>query len=178
MRAAPHDKLLSDDEWAQIASGVMHRTGLSPYGQDDDAVRWVAIRHGDDHIHIVAMLARQNGRRPGVHHDRYRVREARLAAEQRYGLRLTAAGDRTAARQPARADTGKASRRGLDEAPRITLRRQVSIAAASAADEQEFFAHFITGTRCDRRDSTDVHPCRSGVVARRPACLTIMRRSG
>jgi len=104
MRAAPHDKLLSDDEWAQIASDVMHRTGLSPYGQDDDAVRWVAIRHGDDHIHIVAMLARQDGRRPGVHNDRYRVREARLAAEQRYGLRLTAAGDRTAARQPARAD--------------------------------------------------------------------------
>jgi hypothetical protein len=58
MRAAPGDKMLSDDEWAQIASDVMRRTGLSPSGQDDDAVRWVAIRHGDDHIHIVAMLAR------------------------------------------------------------------------------------------------------------------------
>ena len=64
MRAAPGDKMLSDDEWAQIACDVMHRTGLAPSGQDDDAVRWVAIRHGDDHIHIVAMLARQDGRRP------------------------------------------------------------------------------------------------------------------
>jgi hypothetical protein len=32
MRAAPEDKLLSDDEWAQIACDVMDRTGLSPYG--------------------------------------------------------------------------------------------------------------------------------------------------
>ena len=97
MRAAPEDKMLSDDEWAQIASDVMHRTGLSPSGQEDDAVRWVAIRHGDDHIHIVAMLARQDGRRPPLHNDRYRIREACLAAEQRYGLRRTAPGDRTAA---------------------------------------------------------------------------------
>ena len=61
MRAAPEDKTLSDDEWAQIACEVMHRTGLAPYGEEDDAVRWVAIRHGQDHIHIVAMLARQDG---------------------------------------------------------------------------------------------------------------------
>ena len=45
MRAAPEDRMLSDDEWAPIAHDVMHRTGLSPYGQEDDAVRWIAIRH-------------------------------------------------------------------------------------------------------------------------------------
>ena len=100
MRAAPGDKMLSDDEWAQIACDVMNRTGLSPFGQEDDAVRWVAVRHGDDHIHIVAMLARQDGRRPRVRNDRYRVREACLAAEERYGLRRTAPGDRTAAARP------------------------------------------------------------------------------
>ena len=32
MRAAPDDKMLSDDEWAQIACDVMNRTGLSPGG--------------------------------------------------------------------------------------------------------------------------------------------------
>jgi hypothetical protein len=140
MRAAPGDKMLSDDEWAQIAFEVMDRTGLSPSGQEDDAVRWVAIRHGDDHIHVVAMLARQDGRRPRVPNDRYRVREACLAAEQRYGLRRTAPGDRTAAGRPTRAESEKGARRGLGEAPRITLRRQVSTAAAAAASEQEFFA--------------------------------------
>ena len=94
-------------------------------------MRWVAIRHGDDHIHIVAMLARQDGRRPRVDNDRYRVREACLAAEQRYGLRRTAPGDRTAACRPSRAESEKAARRGLVEAPRITLRRHVSTAAAA-----------------------------------------------
>ena len=60
MRAAPEDRLLSDAEWAQIAQDVMHRTGLCPRGDEDDAVRWIAIRHGPDHIHLVAMLARQD----------------------------------------------------------------------------------------------------------------------
>jgi hypothetical protein len=140
MRAAPEDKTLSDDEWAQIACDVMDRTGLAPFGQEDDAVRWVAIRHGDDHVHIVAMLARQDGRRPRVHNDRYRVREACLGAEQRYGLRRTAPGDRTAGCRPSRAETEKAARRGLAEAPRVALRRQVSTAAAATASEREFFA--------------------------------------
>ncbi|MGH3232758.1 MAG: relaxase/mobilization nuclease domain-containing protein, partial [Streptosporangiaceae bacterium] len=139
MRAAPEDRMLSDDEWAAIARDVMHRTELSAYGQEDEAVRWVAVRHGDDHIHIVAMLARQDGGKPSLSWERYKVRAACLAAEQRYGLRSTAPADRTAARRATRAENEKAARRGLDEAPRITLRRQVSTAAASAGSEEEFF---------------------------------------
>jgi len=55
VRAAPEDRMLSDAEWAQVAAGIMHRTGLAP--QDDDlGVRWVAVRHASDHIHIVATL--------------------------------------------------------------------------------------------------------------------------
>jgi len=140
MRAAPEDRMLSDDEWAQIAHDVMDRTGLSPYGQEDEAVRWVAVRHGDDHIHLVAMLARQDGGKPSVSWERYKVRAACLAAEQRYGLRCTAPADHTAARYPTRAESEKAARRGLAEAPRITLRRQVTTAAAAAGSEHEFFA--------------------------------------
>jgi hypothetical protein len=140
MRTAPGDKTLSDDEWVQIAHDVMHRTGLCRYGEDDDGVRWIAVRHGQDHIHIVAMLARQDRTRPSVHNDRYRVRDACLAAERRYGLRSTAPADRTAPRYPSRAEGEKAARRGLDEAPRVTLRRHVTTAAAASASETEFFA--------------------------------------
>jgi len=139
VRAAPEDRLLSDDEWAQVACDLMHRTGLSPYGQEDDAVRWVAIRHGEDHIHLVALLARQDGGKPRLSYERYRVREACRAAEERYGLRRTAPGDRTAARCPSRAETEKTQRHGWQEAPRATLRRHVSTAAAGAASEREFF---------------------------------------
>ena len=140
VRAAPEDNTLSDDEWAQIAADVMHRTGLALYGQDDDAVRWIAVRHGADHIHIVAMLARQDGGRPRLSNERYRVREACRAAEERYGLRRTAPGDRTAARRPTRAENEKARRRGWREPPRVTLKRAVSTAAAGASSEQGFFA--------------------------------------
>ena len=140
VRAAPEDNTLSDDEWARIGDDVMHRTGLAPYGQDDDAVRWVAVRHGGDHIHIVAMLARQDGGRPRLSNERYRVREACRAAEERYGLRRTAPGDRTAARRPTRAENEKARRRGWGETPRVTLKREVGTAAAGAASEPEFFA--------------------------------------
>ena len=140
VRAAPEDRMLSDAEWAQIAQDVMARTGLSPHGQDDQGVRWIAVRHGPDHIHLVAMLARQDGARVSTWNTRYRVRDACIAAEQRYGLRSTAPADRTASRGPTRAETGKAERLGLGEPPRVTLLRHVATAAAAAASAEEFFA--------------------------------------
>jgi len=32
VRAAPEDRMLSDDEWGRLARDIMHSTGLSPYG--------------------------------------------------------------------------------------------------------------------------------------------------
>jgi hypothetical protein len=138
IRAAPEDRLLSDAEWAQIAARVMNRTGLAPAG-DDLGVRWAAIRHAADHVHIVATLARQDGIRPRTWKDFYLVREACQDAETRFGLRRTGAADRTAARCPSRAETEQSVRRGWDEAPRLRLRREVCIAAAGGRSEQEFF---------------------------------------
>ena len=75
-----------------------------------------------------------------VWNDFFRVRDACRDAERRFGLRVTAPADRTAARRPARSETEQAARRGWGEAPRVTLRREVSTAAAGARTEQEFFA--------------------------------------
>jgi hypothetical protein len=155
LRTAPGDRMLSDDEWAAIAHDVMDRTGLARYGEEDDAVRWIAVRHADDHVHVVAMLARQDRARPSVHNDRYRVRDACLAAERRYGLRPTAPADRTAPRSPTRAEAEKATRRGLDEAPRVMLRRAVAVAATGSASEAEFFARLgQAGIMARQRHST------------------------
>jgi hypothetical protein len=138
VRAAPGDRLLSDIEWAGAAAEIMHRTGLAPKG-DEAGVRWVAVRHADDHIHIVATLARQDGTRPRFWNDFYRVREACRSAEEQFGLCATSPADRTAARRPGRAATEQAARRGWDEPPRVTLRRHVCGAAAGARTEREFF---------------------------------------
>ena len=155
VRAAPSDRMLSDHEWAQVARDIMHRTGLAPPGQDDDAVRWIAVRHAPDHIHVVAMLARQDGTWPSFWNDRYRVGEVCRAAEERFGLRRTAPRDRTGAPRPTRAESEKAQRQGRSEPPRITLRRAVSTAAATAASEQEFFGRLdAAGISVRRRYST------------------------
>ena len=154
IRAAPEDRLLSDAEWAQVAATVMDRTGLAPAG-DDRAVRWVAVRHAPDHVHLVATLARQDQIRPKVWNDFFRVREACQDAERQFGLHSTAPADRTAARRATRAESEQASRRGWEEPPRVTLRREVCTAAAGASTEEEFFGRLAqAGVQVRRRHST------------------------
>ncbi|MEV3927455.1 relaxase/mobilization nuclease domain-containing protein [Actinomadura coerulea] len=139
IRAAPEDRTLSDDEWADIAEEVMHQTGFAPRG-DDQACRWIAVRHADDHIHLAVVLAREDGRNPNVHRDYYKVANACHIVEERYGLTRTAPADRTAAPRPTRAETELAHRKNWPEPPRTTLRRHVATAAAGAESEDDFFA--------------------------------------
>ncbi|MEV0971018.1 relaxase/mobilization nuclease domain-containing protein [Microtetraspora glauca] len=153
VRAAREDRILDDDEWARVAYEIMNATGLARDG-DDDGVRWVAVRHADDHIHIVATLARQDGTKPKTWNDFYRVREACQAVERRFGLRVTAPGDRTAARRPTRSETEQARRRRWAETPRTALRRHVVTAAAGAGSEEEFFRRLeAAGVRVRQRIS-------------------------
>jgi len=157
VRAAPGDRLLPDAEWAQVAAAIMDRAGLAPAG-DDLAVRWVAVRHASDHIHLVATLARQDQIRPKVWNDYFRVREACQDAERRLGLRSTAPADRTAARRATRAESEQAIRRGWDEPPRTRLRREVCTAAAGARTEEEFFTHLAQCGVLIRRRYSTVNP--------------------
>ena len=89
-RASPEDRILSDAEWAALATEMMHNIGLSRRDELDAGVRWIAVRHADDHIHIVATLARQDGRIARRDNDYYRVRDTCRIFEQRYRLRRTA----------------------------------------------------------------------------------------
>ena len=138
-RAASGDPDLGDGAWMRIAAEIMHRTGLSRYGEEGKGVRWVAVHHGENHIHIAATLARQDGRRARLDNDFYRIGEACRDIELEYGLEVVARADRTAADRPTRAEQEKAARAGA-EPPRVTLQRQVAAAAAAARSEPEFFA--------------------------------------
>jgi hypothetical protein len=155
VRAAPEDRELSDAEWARVAAHIMDRTGLAPKG-DDLGVRWAAVRHADDHVHLVATLARQDRIRPKVWNDYFQVRDACQDAERWFGLRRTAPADRTAARRPTRAETEQATRRAWDEPPRTRLRREVCTAVAGARTEAEFFPRLArAGVLVRRRYSTN-----------------------
>jgi hypothetical protein len=139
LRSAPGDRDLSDEEWANIAEELMHQTGFAPRG-DLSGCRWIAVCHADDHIHVVATLARDDGRNPNIKGDYRKVRQACRIVEERYGLEATAPADRTAAPRPTRAETEQARRKGWVVPPRITLRREVAAAAAGAGSQEEFFA--------------------------------------
>ena len=149
--------MLSDEEWGQVAVAVMDRTGFARHDHES-GVRWVAVRHAPDHIHLVATLARQDGRRARTWNDFFRVREACQDVERRLGLQATAPADRTAAKQPSRAETEQALRRGWDEAPRVSLRREVCAAAAGAGSEGEFFARLEQAGVLVRKRHSTINP--------------------
>jgi hypothetical protein len=157
VRAAPGDRMLSDAQWGQVATGIMDRTGLAADG-DDSGVRWVAVRHALDHIHIAATLARQDGGRVKTWNDFFRVREACQAAERQLGLRSTAPADRTAAKRPSRAEVEQTARRGWNEAPRVSLRREACTAAAGASTEQEFFGRLEQAGVLVRKRHSMINP--------------------
>lgn len=146
LRNHPDDPLLTDEQWADVVADVLHRTGIVER-DDPGGCRWVAIRHAPDHVHIAAVLVRQDTGElvhPHRNYDFRRVKEACNAAEERYGLTSTGAADRTATPRPTRAENEKASRlhaagqRRTDVAVRNKLRRQVSSAAAAARNWDEF----------------------------------------
>ncbi|MFJ8107970.1 relaxase/mobilization nuclease domain-containing protein [Streptomyces sp. NPDC096132] len=151
VRTAPGDRHLTDAEWAEVARRIVHATGIAEYG-DDKACRWIAVRHADDHIHLVATLKREDGRSPRRHEDGIRAQAECRKIEKEFGLQILNGGDRTAAQRPTSGERSKAERTGRTETPRETLRESVRHALAGAASEEEFFHRLAeAGLRVERR---------------------------
>ncbi|WP_411573571.1 relaxase/mobilization nuclease domain-containing protein [Streptomyces fradiae] len=151
VRTAPGDRHLTDTEWAEVARRIVHATGIAEEG-DDKACRWIAVRHADDHIHIVATLKREDGRSPRRHQDGIRAQAECRKIEKEWGLQILNEGDGTAAQRPTSAERAKAERTGRNEPPRETLREHVRQALAGAADEDEFFRRLTeAGLRLETR---------------------------
>ncbi|MGW1052901.1 relaxase/mobilization nuclease domain-containing protein [Streptomyces sp. NPDC002521] len=138
VRTDPGDRTLTDDEWNTVACRLVHAVNLAPEG-DPDGCRWVAVRHADDHIHIVATMVRGDLRRPRMNYDFKRAQAECRRIEQEMGLRQLKPGDGTGAKTPTSAERFKAERTGRPETPRETLREAVRQAVAGAASEAEFF---------------------------------------
>ncbi len=161
--AAPADQLLSDDEWADIAAEYVDQLGLARRG-DSDAVRWVAVRHADNHVHVVATLVRQDGRRVFPYNDFYRSRDASHTVEQRYGLTVTSPADRTSNRETSRGELRKhqAAARARAQAglpptgpDREVLRGRVRAALAGSQGWEEFAERLrLSGVLVRERHST------------------------
>ncbi len=178
LRAAPQDADLSDDVWYDIAARVMDRTGLSMRGREHEGVRWIAVHHGDNHVHIVATLARQDGRRASVNNLYWRIGEALRDVEREYGLRVLNR-DKTADKAPAQAEMAKAGRAGRSETARAKLRRIVQPAAAAARTDSEFFAAIEARGALVRPRPSTTHPGEiTGYSVALPGDTTADGRSG
>ncbi|MFJ3908972.1 relaxase/mobilization nuclease domain-containing protein [Streptomyces vinaceus] len=151
VRTAPGDRRLTDAEWAQVARRIIHATGIAEEG-DSQACRWIAVRHAEDHIHLLATLVREDGRRPRRHQDGIRAQAECRRIEAEFGLQVLNPGDRTAAQRPTSAERSKAERTGRPEPSRETLRASVRQALAGAATEEEFFRRLReAGLRVEKR---------------------------
>ena len=137
LRNPDADRVLSDAEWAEVAAAAMARTGIAPDG-DPSGCKWVAARHDDTHIHVVATLARQDGRAPNTYGDFKNLRAVCHHYERRWGLTPTAPADGTAAGRAGVREQVTAEQQGRAEPPRDTLRRAVAAAAAGSRNPDEF----------------------------------------
>ncbi|PYC86610.1 hypothetical protein C7C46_05735 [Streptomyces tateyamensis] len=144
VRADASDRILSDEEWGDIARRIVAAAGIAPDG-DPDGCRWIAVRHADDHIHILATTVRANLKQARLRKDQDRVEDELTEIEHQYRLRdlsETRTKEYRAA-IPKRAkgsEIHKAKRLGLEETQRQSLRTAVRRALAGAGDEEEFTA--------------------------------------
>lgn len=138
VRTAPGDRYLTDTEWAEVTRRVVAATGIAPDG-DEKACRWIAVRHADDHIHILATTVRADGRRPRTNRDGWRAQRECRKIEAEFGLRRLKSGDLTAPRTPTGAERAKAERQGQKETAREWLREQSYAVAAAVRSIDEYF---------------------------------------
>ncbi|MBD2833813.1 MULTISPECIES: relaxase/mobilization nuclease domain-containing protein [Streptomyces] len=139
VRTAPGDRYLTDAEWAEVARRVVHATGIAPDG-DERACRWIAVRHADDHIHIMATTVRADGRVPQTHRGGQRAQAECRKIEKEMGLRQLKKGDATAPKTPTGAERAKAERQGRAVTTRAWLREQAHTAAAASRNEEDYFS--------------------------------------
>ncbi|WP_045704526.1 hypothetical protein [Streptomyces rubellomurinus] len=148
VRADPFDRNLSDQEWGDIARRIVAAAGIAPDG-DPDGCRWIAVHHGDNHIHILATVVRADLTQARLRGDQYRAETELTEIESQYRLK-DLSDTRTPeyrAAIPKRAkspELRKAERLGQEETGRARLRTGVRRALAGAANQEEFLARLST----------------------------------
>jgi hypothetical protein len=148
---------LSDERWAAIAEEFVKTMGFIDDEENVAPCRWVAVRHGvskagNDHVHVVVSLVREDGTTAKVWNDRPRAQQAASALEAKHGLEVLesrVAGRGSRGVKPA--EHARAHRAGAPETDREALARTVRACAAAADDEAEF-------VRRVRREGVRIRP--------------------
>jgi len=133
---------LSDEKWAEVSRDFVEGMGYIGGGKADCS--WVAVRHGlstngNDHVHLVVNLVREDGTKASPYRDRVKAQRLAGELERKHGLEvLEDRGAGRGERQPTRAEVERAAREGRPEPHRKTLGRIVRAAATASENEAEF----------------------------------------
>lgn len=147
------DGQLEDDQWRAISESFVERMGFGDHDGTKAPMRWVAVRHGvstngNDHVHLMVNLVREDGTKASIHNDFVRAQKVCGELEKEHGLTVLESRDAGRStrgysraekeahlRQEAKAGrTGDAAR----ELPRRDLARTVRACATASHDEAEF----------------------------------------
>lgn len=156
----PDDEPLTDEQWETVAGEYVSEMGFTA-GDEGRGAQWIAVRHGvsdggNDHIHVVVNMVRQDGRKVDLDDDFARTQSARRVIEARHEfLRKSHDTYRQPGQAPERGaslpaysmrehrDTQERARRDgepvVNALPdRVRLQRIVRAAAETSATEAQF----------------------------------------
>ncbi len=137
------DGQLADERWAGITADFVDRMGFGA-GGGKAPCRWAAVRHGvstsgNDHVHVVVSLVRDDGTKADVWRDYARAGQAARAIEAAQGLTVIESRQLgRGARGVSGAEVNKAARLGEAEPARAGVARVVRAVSVAAVDEAEF----------------------------------------
>lgn len=142
---AGHGKV-SDEQWEKIAHSFVEKMGfVDPDGAKSS--RWAAVHHGaskngNDHIHVVVSMVREDGSKASTHNDFHRAQVACRELEVEYGLpRLESQehGKGLAGEKPA--ERARAERGSNALSDKFELRRRLRAALSTANSAEEYVRH-------------------------------------
>lgn len=137
------DGQLADERWAGITAEFVDRMGFGA-GGGKAPCRWAAVRHGvstsgNDHVHVVVSLVRDDGTKADVWRDYARAGQAAQAIEAAQGLTVIESRQLgRGARGVSGAEMNKSARLGEPEPARAGVARVVRAVSVAAVDEAEF----------------------------------------
>jgi Relaxase/Mobilisation nuclease domain len=141
LNLAAEEGQLPDEQWARISEEFVEAMGFA----GEHPCRWTAVRHGlskngNDHVHLVVSLVREDGTKANVWNARPRAQQACGELERRHGLQVleSRAAGRGGVRGEKRGEREAGARRNQTEGARLRLERVVRGAAAAALNEAEF----------------------------------------
>lgn len=82
---------LTDEKWRDVAESFVRKMGFDDAEGTKAPTRWVAVHHGlsgngNDHVHLVVNLVREDGTKASIHNDHGRAQKACRELESEHGL--------------------------------------------------------------------------------------------